>query len=89
VPYDTRFLICYSNDNLNYDLMEAYNVRNRTFFTELHLLENEIIQTNIFLYSRRMDLNGTELEMSTNIDTAGIEINVGKTKGLQQPLASL
>jgi hypothetical protein len=64
IPYNCQFIISKSVSNGTYDLIEVYSVKNETFFTELHQ-KNAKFLPNEFLYSRRMDLNGTALEMNT------------------------
>lgn len=65
VPYNCQFIVCYSIGEEKYELTEVYKVKNRTFTSQFGILDrNKLVIKKNFLFSRRMNLNGTEMEMN-------------------------
>lgn len=82
IPYNCQFILSFSDNSATYKLIEIYNVKNRTFRIELGVFhDNKISLNNGFLYSSRMNLNGTTLELnygyrSTNAPSAQIQNSI-------------
>lgn len=69
IPYNCQFIISYPMGKSNYKLIEVYKLKNRTFVSEFGFLNsNQLILANNYLFSRRMDFNGTVLTMDVKAD---------------------
>lgn len=76
IPYKCEFIICYQHDKNNYKLIEIYNVKNQSFLKEFGLTSyDKIIMAKKFFYSRRMNLNNTELILNIQGKPEDVIIN--------------
>lgn len=67
IPYNCQFILCFNLNSTTRTLIEVYNIKNRTFYTDLGIFQNgKISLANNYSYLRRMNLNGTKLIMNTD-----------------------
>lgn len=65
-PYNCEFIICFPVSDATYKFVEVYKLKNRVFFYESGFFQkNAMSIPDSYLYLRRMDLNGTILEVSS------------------------
>ena len=65
-PYNCEFIICFPTKRDTYKLMEVYKLKNRMFSNEFGIFENnQISLPDTYLFWRRMNLNGTKLEINS------------------------
>lgn len=61
-------MISHPVDSATYKIIEVYDVKNKSFFTDLGIFDTHKDQISLYhtsyLYLRRMNLNRTKLEMN-------------------------
>lgn len=61
VPYNCEFVIIQETRESIYKLTEFYLVKNKTFHYNFGIWDHDLTITNFSMYSRRLNVNGTEL----------------------------
>ena len=61
IPYQCEFYIIKRCNPTSYEIREIYSVKDNPFFQYLGIWENGLKMTNISMYHRRLNLNGTQI----------------------------